>query len=96
MLVRLHVFYFLSHSHNAKTLSCIWNLSLRQQWCHRLKAVLIAVYWLRVHGNFIYIVRVKMAMGNSAKGFTELAFLITLLYLLIFIANTCLPVYVGR
>ena len=37
-----------------------------------------------------------MAMGNSAKGFTELAFLITLLYLLIFIANTCLPVYVGR
>jgi len=29
--------------------------------------VFIAVYWPRVLGNFIYIVRVKMATGNSAK-----------------------------
>ena len=46
-----------------KTTHCLF------KWCRQLKAVFSAVYWLLVLGNlnFIYIVRMKMAMGISAK-----------------------------
>jgi len=67
ILVWLHVFNFLLDLHNAymesrlKTTHCLF------KWCCPLKAVFIAVYWPLVLGNFIYIVRVKMAVGNSAR-----------------------------
>jgi len=47
--------------------SWLKTIHLLFKWCRQLKAVFIAVYWLHVLGNFIYIVKVKMAMGNSAK-----------------------------
>jgi len=51
MLVRLYVFHFFLDSHNTYMESRLKITHHLFEWCHQLKSVFIAVYWLYVLGN---------------------------------------------